>query len=39
MTRLALALVALVLGAAWIVGDVGAHVAEAFVRAFPGAAG
>jgi hypothetical protein len=38
MTRLALCLVALVLGAAWVVGDVGAALAQAFVNAFPGVA-
>ncbi len=33
MTRLALALVALALGAAWVVGDVGAVLAQWFVDA------
>ncbi len=39
MARLALCMVALVLGAAWVVGDVGSALAQAFVNAFPGAAG
>ncbi len=33
MTRLAVALVALALGAAWIAGDVGARLAQMFVDA------